>query len=561
MMRAFIGLLFSLGLSVSSVGPAYGAATAVEDFWTLGELTQLCTDGTRAVVCPPESTPDTGGGDGPLVTPWTTEFAGTYLTQVEGFTAIPPPTAVDREVYVSTSTGSDANNCLSAATACATVEKGSTLLRDGYSDRLLLKRGDVFRLVEYWSNVYKDGRSATEPTVIAPYGSSGPRPVVTTSDRWVAGNVGDARNIIFSGLEFYFEKHDPDSPNFTAGIGEVSSLRHIGEFVNLTWDDCHFHHGELVIQAWDGRNPANIRLNRNIFDELYSHSTRTTNSSRPSGMFLSGVSDLKIVENTIWLGGWTPRVRDQFIAGTNITGAGPNMYNHGAYLTNNLTGELEVHRNISIEASSYGIMNRSGGKMSGNFIAGATTGLATIGYGSSAAEQPPSGIQTRVFDNVIVEGVPMSKHEPDYYCSVLCTPAVYGLTLSPDIVSPTVVDIIYGRNIMANPDIAGYTGSMIRKSFGYSHASTNTVPYTFHTEGPDRNIEYKWTTDTQGTQTSYPDPTRTLSTYAGTLGLGASREAFAKVLLDRGYRQWARAYSAVGAANYVRAGFGLPALQ
>ena len=51
-------------------------------------------------------------------------------------------------VYVSNSEGDDANNGFSPATSVKTLARGYSLMRDGYPDWLLLKRGDT------WTNEY-----------------------------------------------------------------------------------------------------------------------------------------------------------------------------------------------------------------------------------------------------------------------------------------------------------------------------------------------------------------------------------------------------------------------
>ena len=88
------------------------------------------------------------------------------------------PSADTRTIYVSSSTGNDANNGLSPNSAVATIAEGLSLIRDGSADHLLLKAGDTWVNQSFgWLNF--SGRSGTEPILISSYGS-GARPLIET---------------------------------------------------------------------------------------------------------------------------------------------------------------------------------------------------------------------------------------------------------------------------------------------------------------------------------------------------------------------------------------------
>src|SRR6516165_6184363 len=104
-----------------------------------------------------------------------------YL-DANGWTVFTPSTNT-RIMYVSSSTGSDSNSGLSASAPVQSVVKGLSLLRQGYPDWLLFKKGDSWtsRGPAYpdlalfgtlTSNV--QGRSATEPMVIGSYDPANP---------------------------------------------------------------------------------------------------------------------------------------------------------------------------------------------------------------------------------------------------------------------------------------------------------------------------------------------------------------------------------------------------
>ncbi|MFO7956372.1 MAG: hypothetical protein R6X33_04685, partial [Candidatus Brocadiia bacterium] len=94
-----------------------------------------------------------------------------------------------RKVYVSSSEGNDNNDGLSESSPVATISQGLSLLRDGYPDWLLLKRGDV-----WYENLQdllgKSGRRESERLVVTTYGSSGARPLLKTGSSGVLNLAG-----------------------------------------------------------------------------------------------------------------------------------------------------------------------------------------------------------------------------------------------------------------------------------------------------------------------------------------------------------------------------------
>src|SRR5262249_43838781 len=144
-----------------------------------------------------------------------------------------------RILYVSSSTGNDFNNGLSPSTPVKTIAKGLALLRNGYPDWLLLKKGDSWTEGNQLPNG-ASGRSAAEPTVIGSYdpaspgvvnpSTGGPRPLIKTNAAlgsaffamgngfgYLAGN-----NLAFVGLELYAYDRDPANPGYNpATVGNA----------------------------------------------------------------------------------------------------------------------------------------------------------------------------------------------------------------------------------------------------------------------------------------------------------------------------------------------------
>ena len=145
-------------------------------------------------------------------------YVGTGL-DANGWTTF-ASSADTRTIYVSSSTGNDANNGLSPNSAVATIAEGLSLIRDGSADHLLLKAGDTFVDQSFgWLNI--SGRSGTEPILISSYGT-GARPLIETpanSDVAIGAFHGSAgSNLAIVGLDFYDYTRDPSNPHY-AGQG------------------------------------------------------------------------------------------------------------------------------------------------------------------------------------------------------------------------------------------------------------------------------------------------------------------------------------------------------
>ncbi|KPA11187.1 hypothetical protein MHK_008609, partial [Candidatus Magnetomorum sp. HK-1] len=92
-----------------------------------------------------------------------------YAIDSDGWSYI-PVCEDTKTVYVSSSEGDDSNDGLTEQSPVKTLERGQALLREGFPDRMLLKRGDV------WTNEslrIKTGRNTQERMVFGYYGDSG----------------------------------------------------------------------------------------------------------------------------------------------------------------------------------------------------------------------------------------------------------------------------------------------------------------------------------------------------------------------------------------------------
>lgn len=236
--------------------------------------------------------------------------APTGWTTVNPVTPTQAPSGVgagSRLIYVSSSTGSDAN----AGTINApllTIQNACTFLRAGKSDQLFLANGDVWTLSDasdtgFWDNV-PSGASAgvvrtaanlnidlscTGPILLDSYQRSGSpaiaRPQVLVTAALASGNgrgvggqsAGKFDNVVVRGIEFYAPKRDPGNAAYTyaEAITDPIGCYMLASVTYVLLEDCFFHHFGVQTVAFQTSNnmPNNaINLNRCIVTDAYSAS-------------------------------------------------------------------------------------------------------------------------------------------------------------------------------------------------------------------------------------------------------------------------------------------------
>lgn len=446
----------------------------------------------------------------------------------EGFTVI-KPSPDSKLIYVSSSTGSDANTCLSEAAPCKTISAGLEKMRNGYPDHLYLKRGDVWR-DQRLLNLHS-GRSAKEPAVITYYGTTGPRPKIENSNTSLHIFKGKMTNFSFIGLEFSAYRLDPDSPMFTGDA--QANIVLLGGNENILFEDNKFSFTEIIMQKWDSGSPTNITLRRNIWTGAYYNKSSYNRDKRPSNLYADGVVGLVIEENVFDSGGWNPKVK----------GAGANMFNHNIYIQASTDGaSLKLRNNIITRGSSHGAQLRSGGVAENNFFGRNALGLL-IGYDLVPLKD---GVVAHALNNVASEGHSMVKGVDPCSGVNLCTQALFGIDFG-----------VYGKaDWQAHGNIASLTSPDDAWSSMYSKLNRKGI----NVDNPDikssNNISYGWGATDEAKDKGYPDPTRTLGSYNQTLGGDKSFDAFMNVVLNRPLGTWDKRYTADAINNYIRAGFG-----
>lgn len=243
---------------------------------------------------------------------------------VNGWTVV-TPSADSRIVYVSNSTGNDANNGLTPETAKKTIASGMSLLRNGMPDHLLLKRGDVFTNQTLVG--LKNGRNTNEPIYVSTYGV-GERPQILTGTASVYD--GNMNNVVLQGL--YFRPHTRGLNNGTIGIGAY--LTGSNRFI---FEDCYIgeYTGNIILYGGFGN-----QIRRNVITDAYGPQAVFT-----TGIYTNLTTNLLVEDNVFDHNGWN----------ANVSGAVGTVFNHAIYFDGDAAGTHTLRGNIFSQSPSSAV--------------------------------------------------------------------------------------------------------------------------------------------------------------------------------------------------------------
>ena len=453
-----------------------------------------------------------------------TAFAGGITEPTpSAYWTTPVPSVDTRIVYVSSS-GNNANSGLSEALPKQTVAAGLALMRNGFPDWLLIKRGDTFTGGITWS---LSGRSASEPMIVGTYGT-GVRPVLRcgTGNGFRVSGAGVTRNYFkVLGIDFYAQSRDPSfttpaAPSATSNEGLSWRAASLG----AVFEDCVFRwfRDNINIQCTDSPSlPTHVQLRRCLSTDAWSDGV-----THSQGGYIYGVTSLTVDECISIHNGWHE---------TNAGAAG-TIFNHNWYIANGNLGVVFTN-NITLQASSHGLQLRCGGTMTGNYSDKNAIGLL-FGGGSDPNITFVTGDAS---DNVICNGTNIGGDSG--------ANKQYGIDLqnnatvnSGPIDYRALVGVTCNRNVIANALNGSANLAIPTGPSGVTYGS-----------GADANIKYNWPVGSN--MGSYADPTRDLAKYAGTLGYTATLAgAIAQLRLQR-RDAWNDNLTAQAINTYVRAGF------
>lgn len=229
-----------------------------------------------------------------------------------------PPAADARIVYVSSSSGNDGSDG-SQAHPRRTLQIAKQSLRQGFPDRVLLKRGDVFdeTLVRWDSS----GRSADQPALLGAYGD-GARPVIRGGLTTFGNDL--LHDVAIMGIDF-------------EGCG--IQWRQPGS--NVLVEDCRIIGGEdgLDFNVL-GSGGQDFRFRRLVVMD-----TSTTGSGHVQGAYLAGMHGL-LLEECVF----------------DNDGKPGDIFRHACYVQNFNTGVV-VRGCVFSNAGSHGMQLRCGGEV------------------------------------------------------------------------------------------------------------------------------------------------------------------------------------------------------
>jgi len=261
----------------------------------------------------------------------------------EGWTVL-RPSQDTKFIFVSSSTGNDANDGLSPERPKRTIDVARRGVRAGYPDWVLLKRGDSWTEEFRWSG---NGRSLEEPMVVAAYGDGDLRPIVQApsgKNGFYIG-TGNLRFIAITGMEF----RAPPEGSGQSGIRIVADT---GE--GLLIEDClvsGFKDNLSLISEETLGGFDVVQVRRNVIVD-----SAAPFGGHSQGMYCDALNQLLIEGNILDHNGWKEN-------GT----CPPTMFNHNIYVQDTCAPAI-VRDNIIAQGSSHGLQLRVGGTAENNLF-------------------------------------------------------------------------------------------------------------------------------------------------------------------------------------------------
>ncbi|MCZ6835945.1 MAG: right-handed parallel beta-helix repeat-containing protein, partial [Planctomycetota bacterium] len=479
----------------------------------------------------------------------------------------------------------DANDGLTPGTPLRTIEAGKDLMRDGMPDWLLLKRGTVFYdRIGSWD---KSGRSASEPMIITGYGSNSARPRLLTGNETGIGIFsGDhVNNFVISGIHFEAHTYDGISNHIVGLLVLETGSNHL-------YEDCVFKNytDNIVLQA-GGVGLRNVVIRRTLVLDAFRVGVPWGKSQ---GMFASGVHGLLIEECIFDHNGWSEE----------HPSAPANIFSHNIYISNTCS-DVVVRRSILTEASSHGLQLRPGGVITDNLVV-----RNPIGILAGGGDSPNSGgVTATVTGNIVLEGVDIGPGYPRGFGidlknlksalvadnivankisatggffsigkSVSGGPEGIGVrntTIENNIIhnwrSPVYfnnncLNVVVRNNVIQDPAIPDSRG--LTNTYTTNPAEVSFSSNTYHSDTTDDewfHIDWQamptqqWRTDFESSlelrEIQFDEPSRSMGTYAGSLGLTATHDALMAQVRTQSRSNWRTEYSIDVLLTYFRNGF------
>ncbi|WP_028584992.1 right-handed parallel beta-helix repeat-containing protein [Desulfogranum mediterraneum] len=489
-------------------------------------------------------------------------------------------------------------NPIGPINAFASYAAAERHLRSGYPDWLLFKRGDLFS-----SNTInlKDGRSATEPSLIAAYGTTGASPIIKTGKNIALRRCCKSFSwIAVSGIEFYANTRDPDSAEYINGTGNSGISIYIAGDGNYTGEGlliegCKFSFfTNNVITAYD--NTTGITLRRNAILDNYN------DSAHAQGLYTHGASVL-LEENIFDHNGWYSR------AGSGGIGQA-TVFNHNTYFAN--SKNTTFSENIFLRPSSInnkwtannGASSAANIVMDNNLYIDGEVGISAGGNKTEGLRFANIAIRNNVLINIgrsrptnrtLAWGIDTQDWNGGSIVNnyLINQPLdtitnTYGILVSGklknvQIANNVIHDMRHARGLILDDsrgtDVSNmsFTNNKIQIDRDASYTinaeyapagkwvfSDNTY-YSSRTEGTRYRIDgadktlAEWQAETGDNSTFtnwlFSSPSRSLESYQATIGNTPSIEAFISACRAQNRYNWDPRYSAKAVNTWIKAGF------
>ncbi len=315
------------------------------------------------------------------------------LPLINGYSDVSPKSD-SRVVYVST-TGNNENDGSTPALAVQTIAKAISLVRSGYPDQILLKKGDTWTdepITLYTgtgtSKVAISGRSDLEKLVIGSYGT-GERPtVVATTNSSALYIENGGRHIAIVGIHFKGSSLRGNGIDMegVSGAGDVliedCFIERFRTGIDISAPD------HTVTRPTDANVMKDITVRRSVIVDSYKSDQSAPTPAHPEGAYFYGVDGVIVEDNVFDNNGRKP------------DGSMGTQWDHNIYMTG-MTWNVVVRGNIFSNAAGHGLQARSGGIVENNFFYKNPLHLS-FGFVSGDGQITMGGVTGRVSNNVMI---------------------------------------------------------------------------------------------------------------------------------------------------------------
>jgi len=531
--------------------------------------------------------------------PADTSEAALGRSEEDGFTTF--DIASDSVVVYVSDSGDDTASGASPALAVKTLARAANLVRDGQNDFILLKRGDTF--CDQTLGRFKSGRDATHPLVVASYGDSTELPRVEASDFFI-NHDGQTRSFVaVVGLHFVSTGRDPAGADYAATNDGV--FRYVGNGNHLLIEGCHLEYGGIVVQSYgaSGEKYQDVEVRRNVVENVYHAATcapgdpNGDSTYRPSGMYSSHVERLTIEGNLFDHNGWNQ----------DVATACATIYNHNLYLNGT---DVVIRDNVLARASSIHIKLRSdttgdmqGAVIEGNYFFEGEIGVSIGGNTTEPFRFVSSTIRRNVFSDIgrsqpttrtLAWGVDTQDNdglliEENYFLNQR-QPGVsnsYAVQIAGDTERDVTVQrnlfyriqkrslrasavaghesIVVRDNTFADPDqgscLIEHSGAFSAYTYAGNRYFSSAAPGAWFCIGGTGALD-AWKAASGEADAlalpalDYPEPDRSIESYAQSLGLGSTSQSYLDVARGQTRLNYDAKLGAPAITAYIRAGFG-----